>query len=350
MRRNMEHEDRGWRIEDSGRGLFSILHPLSSILVFICVLTALLCAPTYAAEKATIALNWVPEPEFGGIYAAKEIGAFEKRGLDVTIKPGGAGAPTWQMVASGQVEFAVSSADEVVIARSKGADVVAFFTIYQTCPQGIMVHKSRGLKKIDEVFTSGGTLAMEVGLPYGKFLQKMYGFEKVKRVSYDGGIANFLADKNFSQQCFVFSEPIAAKKAGADPQTFLIADAGYNPYTGVIITRREVVLKKPAIVRAMSAALKDGWRAYLDDPKPANEVMGKINKTMDADTFAQAAEAQKPLVESEDTKANGLGVMTFARWETLVKQLVEIGVIDDGGKVPLAKECFMDPAVAGASP
>ena len=37
---------------------------------------------------------------------------------------------------------------------------------------------------------------MEIGLPYGKFLEKKYGFAKVKRVPYSGGIANFLALKD----------------------------------------------------------------------------------------------------------------------------------------------------------
>src|SRR5262249_15098576 len=97
-----------------------------------------------------------------------------------------------------------------------GADVVAIFTIYQTCPQGIMVHESRGLKSISETFKSG-TLALEVGLPYGKYLKKKYGFDGVKVVPYTGGIANFLADKNFAQQCFICSEPLSAKKQGGDP-------------------------------------------------------------------------------------------------------------------------------------
>jgi NitT/TauT family transport system substrate-binding protein len=331
-----------------------MLNVRCSAVLFVCALTVLfgsLSSFAHAADakKINISLNWVPEPEFGGIYAAKQIGAFEKRGLDAAIKPGGAGAPTWQMVASGQVEFAVSSADEVVIARSQGADVVALFTTYQTCPQGIMVHQSRGLKSIDEVFTSGGTLAMEIGLPYGKYLQKKYGFEKVKRIPYDGGIGNFLADKNFMQQCFVFSEPLAAKKQGGDPQTFLIADAGYNPYTGVIITSGAYLKKNPAIVRAVDAALREGWQAYQEDPKPANEVMAKLNKNMDPETFAAAAAAQKPLVESDETKANGLGAMTLPRWTELVKQLTDLGVVESG-KAPPAKACFVVPAVVGAVP
>jgi len=299
--------------------------------------TVILCVvqSAAAADKAKIALNWVPEPEFGGIYAAQVNGAFAKHDLDVNIQPGGARAPTWQMVASGQTDFAVSSADEVVIARSRGADVVAIFAIYQTCPQGIMVHASRGFKSIEDVFTHPGTLAMEVALPYGKYLQKKYGFEKIKRVPYSGGVANFLADTNFSQQCFVFSEPLTATKAGSDPQTFLMADAGYNPYTGVIITRGQTVRSQPDRVNAMFLALQEGWRAYLDDPRPANDAMGKLNKTMDAATFAAAAEAQKPLIQPDEKMA--IGSMTKQRWETLIRQLVDLKIVTE----PLrAQECF----------
>lgn len=297
----------------------------------------------FAAEKTTIALNWVPEPEFGGIYAAREQGAFAKNNLDVDIKPGGAGVPTWQRVAKGEVDFAVSSADEVVIARSKGADVVAIFTIYQTCPQGIMVHKSRGLKELADVFKTPGTLALEIGLPYGKFLKEKYGLAAgVKQISYTGGIANFLADKNVAQQCFVFAEPMTAKAKGVEPQTFLIADSGYNPYTGVIITNGKLAKDKPALVTAMRQSMVDGWRAYLDDPKPANEVMQKLNtKTMDAAGFAAGAEAQKPLIEDDHTKTAGLGSMTADRWTTLIDQLAGMKLID---KKPTAEECFLAPS------
>src|SRR4051794_34946431 len=80
--------------------------------------------------KVRLTLDWKPEPEFGGFYAARQIGAYEKHGLDVDIKPAGAGAPTWQLVATGKTEFATTAADQVLIARSQGADVVALFAVY----------------------------------------------------------------------------------------------------------------------------------------------------------------------------------------------------------------------------
>jgi len=301
-------------------------------------LLLLIATNALAADKVKMTLNWVPEPEFGGIYAAKNNGAFAKHNLDVEIVPGGAGTPTWQLVANGKTDFAVASADEVFIARSQGADVTTIFATYQTCPQGIMVHASRGFKTIADVFKSG-TIAMEPGLPYVNFLKEKYGFGNVKIVAYDGGPGNFLANKDFSQQCFITSEPIAAKKQGSDPQVFLIADSGYNPYTAVIITTGKIAKENPAMVRNMFEALQEGWRAYLDNPKPANAVMGKLNPDMDQDTFMAAAEAQKPLIETDWTKQHGLGTMDPKRWEELGRQLVDLKVVEK--PVP-AQHCFVD--------
>ena len=50
-------------------------------------------APAQGPVKVKIALNWVPEPEFGGIYAAGQMGLFKARGIEARIMPGGAGAP-----------------------------------------------------------------------------------------------------------------------------------------------------------------------------------------------------------------------------------------------------------------
>jgi len=286
-----------------------------------------------AADKVQLTLDWKPEPEFGGFYAAQQNGSFTKHNLDVTIKSAGEGAPTWQLVATGKTLFATTAADQVLIARSQDADVVALFAVYQTFPQGIMVHKSRGFSSIDDVFKNSGTLAAEDDT-WLHFCLNKFPSPKVKITSYSGGIAAFLAKPDYSQQCFVTSEPILATNQGGDPQTFLIADAGYNPYTTVVITKSQTLHDNPAIVKEMIAACREGWQAYLDDPKPANAVMGQLNSDMDAPTFAAAAAAQKPLIETSKTP---LGTMTAARWEELANQLVGLKVIDHA---PPPTDCF----------
>lgn len=300
------------------------------------------------ATKVSLQLNWRPEPQFGGFYAAKEAGLFKEQGLDVEITEGGVGTPTVQMVGTGKVDFGIVSADELLIARSKGNDVVALFAAYQIDPHGIMVHASRGFKEIGDVFRNEGTVAMQRGYPYAMFLEKKYGFDKVKVVPSPGGdVSGFLRDKNFAQQCFVTSEPLVARKAGADPKAFNIADAGYNPYTTVVAARGDFVRKHPQTVRAFALACRKGWEAYLNDPKPTNVVINRLNPSMDPETLVASAEAQVPLIRTAETESGGLGSMTLDRWRTLGQQLHDLGMLD---KVPPPEECFVDPEKLPANP
>lgn len=295
---------------------------------------------TATTPPIQLQLNWHPEPQFGGFYAAAEGGAFKKHGLTVEVVPGGAGTPTVQMVGNGKVDFAVVSADELLIARERGNKVVALFAAYQTCPQGVMTHAGRGFKEIGDVFRGDGTLAMQKGLPYAEFLRRKYGFGKLDIVPSPGGdLTLFLKDPRYSMQCFVTSEPLAAARAKSDPQTFLVADAGYNPYTTVVVTREDYLKAHPNTARAMAAACREGWEAYLADPAATNAVMGKLNPSMDADTFAAGAKAQESLIRTAEATARGLGSMTRERWQALGQQLADLGVIT---KAPPAEECFAD--------
>jgi NitT/TauT family transport system substrate-binding protein len=298
------------------------------------IAAALLTACGKSSQKIRLALNWKPEPDFGGFYAAP----YQKYGLDVEILPGGAGTPTIQMVGAGSAEFGIVSADELVVARSRGNDVVALFAMFQNNPQGIMVHASRKLTSIGDIFRHPGTVAMQRGLSYARLLEKMYGFDKVKIVpSPNGDVSAFLHDKNFAQQCFITSEPLIANRQGADVRVFPISDIGFNPYTDVMATSGELLRSKPEMVKPMVAAVREGLRIYLDDPKPTNVHMQQFNPTMPLDLFTETSEVQKPLIETEETRRNGLGVMTKERWETLIKQLKDLGDIE---KAPAAEECF----------
>jgi len=295
--------------------------------------------PAFAHEKVKIQLNWKPEPQFGGFYAIPEKGIDKQNGLEVEVVPGGAGTPTVQMVGAGRVDFAVVSGDELIVARSKGNEVVALFAVYQTNPQGLMTRAERGFKTIGDVFAHEGTVAMQKGLPYSNFLQKKYGFGKVRIVpSPFGDLSQYRTDSAYALQCFVTSEPLAAEKIGIKAQTFLIAESGYNPYTTVVVTRADFLKDHPDTVKKVTASVKAGWEAYLADPTSTNALMNKLNPTMDMETFKASAEIQKPLIETEETKANGVGSMTTQRWQTLVDQLVELKVIDK--PVPAAG-CFV---------
>lgn len=307
--------------------------------VFLSAVASLLFVGNVCADPITIQLNWKPEPQFGGFYTGKVEGIYEKHGLDVRVEPGGAGTPTVQMVAAGKAPYAIVSADELVIARSRGLDVVALFAVYQTNPQGIMTRAIRGITDLGEIFKQPGVLAMQKGLPYALFLEKKYGFGKLQIVpSPFGDLTGYRTRDDYAMQCFVTSEPLAAKKIGIEPRTFLIAESGYNPYTTVLVTTGEHLKANRDEVNRIVASVRDAWTKYLADPTSTNDFMRKLNPTMDAQTFTDSAEAQKPLIETDETKKNGIGSMTLERWTALVDQLAELKVIE---KRPEPASCFV---------
>jgi len=295
---------------------------------------AILAGCNRSSTKLRLALNWKPDPEFGGFYAAP----YRKNGLEVEILPGGAGTPTVQMIGAGSVEFGIVSGDELLLARARGNDVVALFATFQNCPQCIMVHSSRHLETIADLMNSGGTLAIQSGLPYARILETKYGFKHMKVVPSPGGdVSAFVHDEMFAQQCFVMDEPLTARAQGVGVQVFPVSDIGYNPYTTVLAVSGEMLKQNPDRAKALVAAVRDGWWDYLANPSPTNQTMHALNPSMDAQTFADVAVAEKPYIEIGEAGKAALGTMTKDRWQTLAQQLREVGDIPDAS---VAGGCF----------
>ena len=85
--------------------------------------------------EVELQLNWYPEAEHGGYYAALVHGYFEDEGLRVTIKPGGPSVPVLAQVASGRAAFGVSNAHQVLLGHAEGAKTTAVMAPLQNCPR-----------------------------------------------------------------------------------------------------------------------------------------------------------------------------------------------------------------------
>ena len=274
-----------------------------------------------------VILNWKAEPEFGGFYESKINGAYAKAGIAIDLIEGGAGTPVVPMVASGKADIGVAAADDVIIAQERGMDVVGVFAVYQNSPLGVMAHEEKGHKSFEALMNSPATLALQNGSTLSLYLKDKFPKAKAKIVPYTGGITFFLGDKNFAQQCYIFAEPILARNKGAKPQNFSAAEIGYNPYSTLVVVRKKLIEENRELVLKFLQATASGWREYLGDYKASNSVMNKLNPSMDIVTFGAAAEAQKVLIQTPDTKKRGLGRMEAGRWESTAKQLERLKLI-----------------------
>ncbi len=115
---------------------------LAAALVVAACAPAATPAPTEAPAVATEAppatmtpiklqLQWFPQAQFGGYYAALAEGYYKAEGLDVTILPGAVDIVPSQVLATGQAEFAVSWVPRGLKPREEGAAIVNIGQVFQ---------------------------------------------------------------------------------------------------------------------------------------------------------------------------------------------------------------------------
>ncbi|MGE4003805.1 MAG: ABC transporter substrate-binding protein, partial [Planctomycetaceae bacterium] len=266
-------------------------------------------------EPVKLLLNWYPEAEHGGYYAAAVHGYYAEAGLDVQIIAGGPNSPVLERVAGGSVSFGIENADRVLLGRAAQADVVAVMAPIQTSPRCVMVHAATGIRSFDQL--TNLTLAISSSAAWAEFLKKNASLRDVRIVPYSGNVAPFLLEERFAQQAYVFSEPYLAEQRGADPHCLMVSDLGYNPYTSVLVTNRKRIESSPEVVEKMVEATIRGWRTYLESPDETNKHIGQLNPQMDQGSLAYGARALKPLCMTDAVPADRLGEMTEKRWRQL---------------------------------
>lgn len=286
--------------------------------------------------KVRLLLNWFPEAEHGGFFAALVHGEYAAAGLEVEIQPGGVDVPVTPRVASGQVEFGVANADQVIFARAAGANVVALLAPLQKSPRCIMVHAGRGIRGFEDL--NDMTLAISPKDAFAEFLKRHYPLRNVKVVPYPGSVAPFLNDPRFGQQAYNISEPYLARKAGGDPQVLMLADVGYNPYTSCLVASDTFARDHPGLIRRMTAASRRGWEIYLRDPARANERIHALNPEMGLDVLRFGVEEMQSMTWLDPEKKQGIGEMILERWRALVTTMEELALVPKGSV--RAEECF----------
>jgi len=120
------------------------------------------------------------------------------------------------------------------------------------------------------------------------------------------------------------------KNAGFKPGIILLADYGFNTYSTLIETRRELIDKKPDLVQRFVDASIIGWYNYLyGDNTAANALIRKLNPEMTDELLAYSLNKMKEygIVDSGDTSRDGIGAMTDARAASFFDKMVRAGVV-----------------------
>ena len=103
-------------------------------------------------KRSRFATDWKAQAEHGGFYQALATGLYKNHGLDVTIRMGGPGSDTQQLLAAGAVDMALGSNSFYPINLVQaGAPVRAVMTSFQKDPQILMTHPRDDVKSIADM-------------------------------------------------------------------------------------------------------------------------------------------------------------------------------------------------------
>jgi len=286
-----------------------------------------------AAALAPIrfATDWRAEAEHGGFYEALATGEYARRGLAVTIIPGGPGVNVPQLVASGAVELGIGSNSFIVMnLASEHVPVRAVAAFMQKDPQVLIAHPDAGIASIADMKGHPILLADASISAFWLWLKAKYGFTDAQVRKYNFNNAPFLADKRIVQQGYLTSEPYTLEKqAHMTPAVFLLADEGFPGYAAMVLAPDSLTASKPAEIRAFVAASAAGWRAYLHgDPGPGDALILKDNPEMSEDVLAQARDKMRRhgIVDGDAGATVAPGAMTDARWAAFFRMASDEGV------------------------
>ncbi len=279
-----------------------------------------------ALPKVRFLTDWYPQAEHGGYYQALMKGYYKAAGLDVEIVPGGPGVTVPQKMASGNADFAMGSSQDLIALASIGLPFVIVAAPMQHDPQAILLHEDSPIRSFGDL--NGKTVMAVPGSGWIDYLKAQYHIE-FSIIPSNFGIAQFVADKNFIQQCYVTNEPYFVGEQGIHARTLLIANSGYNPYR-IIYTTQRFAREHPEQVKAFVAATIQGWEDFMNgDPSPAKAEIVRRNAKMSEGlmNFTIAAMRDQKLVGGKTELGERAGKMTRMRLEEQVRLLVSLKLI-----------------------
>jgi NitT/TauT family transport system substrate-binding protein len=281
----------------------------------------------FAQDKVTMLTSWYAQAEHGGFYQAVATGIYKKYNLDVTLKMGGPQVNGMQLLGAGQTDFLMSYDFSVLKAIEAGIPAVTVGTSFQYDLQGLLTH--------DDVPNLGALKGKTILVAtagrsnWWPWLKTKYGYAEEQTRAYTFNPQPFIADKNSAMQAYMSSEPFAVQNLGSKAKFHLFAHDGYPPYGTTIVALKKMVDEKPDVVQRFVRASIEGWKSYLANPAPGNELIKKDNPNMKDEQIAYAIAKLKEnkLVDGGDAAKLGIGVMTDERWKATYDTMVKLGLL-----------------------
>jgi putative hydroxymethylpyrimidine transport system substrate-binding protein len=286
-------------------------------------------------ERLDLMLDFFPNADHAGIYAAQAGGHFRAHGLDVRIRTPSDPSVPLKLVAAGKVDLAVSYEPEVLRARDKGLPVMAVAALVRTPLTSIVSLPRAGIRTPADL---RGKTVGTAGIDYqGAYLQAVLARAGVPRSSVrQVGVGFDLVPALLSGKvdavlgAYWNYEAVQLAEKGRHPQVIRIEQAGVPNYDELVIAASErTVRDHPDRIRAFLAALSQGAADLRTKPAAATDALLAANK--DLDPQLQRASVKATLPFFEPPAGHPYGYMDPGRWRAFTAFMHSNGLLKLSG-------------------
>lgn len=274
----------------------------------------------------SLRLDWTWGAEHTGYVVAQQLGYYEDAGLNVSIDEGEGSAVTATLLGTGEADFGVISAGEVLTAVSKDIPIESIATVVQKSPTSIIYDK--------DVFTptsladlSGHTLGVVTESSTYKEWQavaKLAGIDtsSVKEVAVGSAVVQALLTKQVDAAVgWTFNQALQATVEGANVGTLLFADLGLNIPNSTLAVNKGFAAEHPEAVAAFVDATRRGWEYTIENPDEALKILFGQQPEIDQEYNTQ----KLPLVI--DLMGDEFGAFDADSWGQLKSLYADQGIL-----------------------
>lgn len=309
------------------RGLTRVLVVLLILAVATGCTGATATAPA-PEEPIRVAMGFIPNVQFTPLYVALEKGYFAEEGVRIQLDYG-MEADILGLLGAGQLQFAIGSGDQVVLARSAGLPVVYVYDWYNRFPVSVVSLEGKGIetaadlkgKTVGISHLSGASyvgwraLAEAAGLADTDVTLQAIGYTQV---------AALTSGQVDAAVCYYMNEPVQLEASGVAVNQILVNDLVPLPSNG-IITNEATISGNPELIRRLLRAFDRGLRYTLDNP---DESFAIAERTVPE--ISGAREVQRAVFDAslELWRTDDLGFSSEADWMAAAEFMLREGLID----------------------